>query len=122
MTDSPSFEKPKLIESDIEKITGEVSRISSTPEAKELPRQEIVKQSVQNIIEPDSEEDDILPEYSRDIPEDSKIEAEHLISMAVKEGLGKANKMAKRAHPSVADMFHDAMSKHYLELEEKGLI
>lgn len=122
MTDSQSFEKPKLIESDIEKIKGEVSRISSTPEAQSLPKEEIIKQSIQNIVEPEKPEDDVLPEYAKDIPEDSRIEAEQLIQTAVREGLSKANKLAKKAHPSVADMFHDAMSKHYLELEEKGLI
>lgn len=122
MTDSPAFEKPKLIESDIEKIKGEVLRISSAPENQSLPRQEIVKQSIQNIIEPEKEEDGVLPDYAKEIPQDVQMEAEQLIQTAVKEGLSKANKLAKKAHPSVADMFHDAMSKHYLELEEKGLI
>lgn len=121
MTEIPSYEKPLLKEGDVEKIKGEVERLKIAPTPILPPvYHETVKEAVKNIKE--EEEIDVLPDYAKDSPEEVKIEAQHLFSSALKDGLAVANRMARKAHPSVADMFHDAMAKHYMELEEKGLI
>jgi len=103
---------------------------------RETEKREIVKQSIKQIAETESEnlpkeeiekslkEDANLPSYLNvDTDEKIKKEVEKLITVVLKEGLEKGLKLAKKKSAFVEDAFHDALTEKLLpELEKRGII
>lgn len=64
-----------------------------------------------------------LPDYLINAPADVKNEVERLISIAQRDGIGKAISAASAAGPFMLDALHDALvDKLYPELVKKGVI
>jgi hypothetical protein len=64
-----------------------------------------------------------LPDYAANAPAETKLEIEHLLEMAFREGIMKANAEASRSNPFVIDAFHDSLAgKLYPELKKRGIV
>ncbi len=64
-----------------------------------------------------------LPDYAANAPAETKLEIEHLLETAFREGIMAANTKAARSSPFVLDAFHDALAgKLYPELKKRGIV
>ena len=61
-----------------------------------------------------------LPDYLKDAPDDIKLQVEKLIDLAMHYGVEKAAKAASRLNAFVVDAFHDAIADRlYDELKNR---
>ncbi len=134
MPDQP--ESHPAIEKDLSAVAAEVAKHREAPENRLLSSHELVRKAVRSYTEnqaptppaqtaqPSSQSDDsALPAYAQSAPSGTKLEVEHLLSLAFREGILKATSEASRSNPYVLDTFHDALAgKLYPELKKRGLV
>jgi len=127
----PDFEK--VLESDIEQLTAEVKMHQEKPELQGASSQEVIKQSIQSMtqttppVAPAASSGNVLqnplPDYAASAPAETKLEIEHLLEMAFREGISKATAEAAKSNPFVLDTSHDALvGKLYPELKKRGIV
>ncbi|HEY4525716.1 MAG TPA: hypothetical protein VJL32_01285 [Candidatus Paceibacterota bacterium] len=122
-------------EQDLHGITAEVKRHQENPEKRGLSGQELIKQSIRSYTNTSGQpadsthndakdsDDSVLPDYAKDAPPETKLEIEHLLGMAFKEGVLKATQEAEKSNPYILDVFHDALAgKLYDELKKRGIV
>jgi hypothetical protein len=127
---APKPEVPSILpEADMDRLAGEIAKHKENPEFAGVAGQEIVKQALKTVApvtpqpQPSDPNAQYLPNYVSDAPQPTKMEIEHLLEIAVKEGLAKANALASKSNPFVLDAFHDALSgKLYPELQKRKLV
>ncbi len=126
------IEAPTLpLESDIDRVAGEVVKHKENPEFATASGQELVKHALTTLAATAASETNAqadpnaayLPAYVTDAPAPTKMEIEHLLEMAFKEGIAKANAAAMKSSPFVLDAFHDALTgKLYPELKKRNVV
>jgi hypothetical protein len=135
MTDQFS-ESPQLPAADMERLAAEVKMHQENPEHRLISGHQLVKRSLETIHEkaapvpaaapaaPAGNDDDaLLPSYAQNAPAPTKIEIEHLLGVAFREGILKASAEAAGSSPFVLDAFHDALAgKLYPELQKRGIV
>lgn len=121
--------QPALPEHDLAAVAAEVEKHLEHPETRELTGPELVKKSLQMISAtappaPAPEEDDAqLPTYVVSAPAATKLDVEHLLTLAFRDGIIKASAEAAKSNPFVLDAFHDALAgKLYPELKKRGIV
>lgn len=118
--DNPTFERRKLLESDMEKLGSEIAERRRSPGVPPMPEQELLRESIKSIKH---EEEGMLPDYAESAPEAEKDKIEVLLNIAFSEGVGKANALAEKADAYVMDAFHDALTGElYPILKDKGIL
>lgn len=122
------------LEKDIERLSQEISEKRELPEHKGLSEREIIKQTIQPLVqqsgdEPQSgtqqtsNEQSILPDYLQKSSPEARLQVEKLIDSVFHEGLHKTVENARAAGPFILDSFHDALTdKLYDELKKRKLI
>jgi hypothetical protein len=135
MTDQFS-ETPELPAGDMERLTAEVQKHQENPEHRLISGHQLVKRSLETIHEKaapspsaapapaaGTDDDALLPQYAKNAPTPTKIEIEHLLGVAFREGILKASAEAASSSPFVLDAFHDALAgKLYPELQKRGIV
>ena len=130
----PNFEQ--ALETDIEQLTAEVKMHQEKPELQGASGQEVIKRSIQAMTQtapptPSASSGQAsgdvfqnpLPAYAQSAPAETKLEIEHLLEMAFREGIMKATTEATKSNPFVLDTFHDALAgKLYPELKKRGIV
>ena len=67
--------------------------------------------------------DDSLPSYAAQMPDDAKVQVEHLVALTLEKGIGAGMAHAKSLDPFAMDAFHDALSEKLISvLKEKQLL
>ncbi len=131
MTENSTGEfKYEAFEKDIERISQGIEKYRELPGGESGGGQELVKKSIQSVVSaapppaaPAPKQSGALPDYASSAPPASKTEIEYLVSMALNQGLDKANAEAAKSSPFVMDAFHDALAaKLYPELKKRGII
>ncbi|MBN2197681.1 hypothetical protein JW698_00565 [Candidatus Wolfebacteria bacterium] len=138
------------LEKDIERLSQEIKEKKNLPEHKELSEKEILKQTLQPIVQQHSskqdesvvlkqksktkkqlekginilEDEEIFPDYlNNSSDEEVKKQVERLIEIVFNQGLEKAIKEAIKSGGFVLDAFHDALTdKLYDEIKKRNLI
>ncbi len=88
------------------------------------PQRKILQPSdrAEEITEPESPPS-VLPAYTKDAPDEVKLQIEELLEMAVHKGVNTALKKALKCPPYIEDAFRDALVDHLLDLmKEKKYI
>lgn len=68
-------------------------------------------------------DEDMLPDYAKNIPEETRNEINNLIDLTFKKGISAGLKMARLADPYIMDLYHDALvDKLIVKLQEKKLV
>ena len=130
-----NFEHQEL-EADMQRLSREVMEKRNLPEYKDFSNKEIIKETIGQIIKPDTErlkienkdivetEKTFLPDYALELPPEKKLEVEKLIDSLFHEGLKAIDDVRKHNYDAeVVDTFHDALSgKLSDELEKRKLI
>ena len=131
----PNFES--ALEADIERLSAEIKSHREYPEMQGASSQEILKKSIQSMgpltSSPRSDSGQAgqatdvfqnpLPDYAANAPAETKLEIEHLLEKAFREGIVKANAEASKSNAFVLDAFHDALvGKLYPELKRRGIL
>jgi hypothetical protein len=128
---TPSAEQvPVPLESDLDRLAGEVAKHRENPEMAGASDQERVRQAIRTITTPApaapsaaADEDSGLPAYMAGASPAAKLEVEELVRLAFKEGIVKATHAAERSNPFILDAFHDALAgKLHEELTKRKLI
>ena len=134
MPDQPEQNFEQAIEQDIERLTVEVKMREGRPETQGISGQEVIKRSIQtmtqqapsdvsHVAEPQNVFQNPLPDYAQSAPAEVKLEIEHLLETAFREGIYKANSEAAKSSAFVMDAFHDALAgKLYPELKKRGIV
>ena len=130
----PNFEH--ALEADIERLSAEVKTNREHLELRGASAHEVIKQSLKAIT-PQQQANDAqtsqapaqnvfqnpLPDYAANAPAETKLEIEHLLETAFREGIMVANAKAANSSPFVLDAFHDSLAgKLYPELKKRGII
>lgn len=122
------FEHRKALESDVQKVSEEVARQKELPEHKEAPDEDLVRKSIQVLTATQANSQNAastagyLPVYTKDISPQMKLEAEHIIDIALSRGIEEATELAKNSGPFMVDVLHDVMTgKLYDELKKRGI-
>ncbi|MEY4731349.1 MAG: hypothetical protein RL681_295 [Candidatus Parcubacteria bacterium] len=130
----PVFER--ALEADIERLSAEVKTNREHPEMHGASTHEVIKQSLKT-VSPQQQASDAqsgqvpvqnvfqnpLPDYAANAPAETKLEIEHLLETAFREGIMSANAKASNSSPFVLDAFHDALAgKLYPELKKRGIV
>jgi hypothetical protein len=121
---------PSPLESDLDRLAGEVAKHKENPEMSGASEQEMVKQAIRTMSSlppapavPKTEDDSALPGYMSTATPAAKMEVEELVRMAFKEGVAKATDTAQKSNPFILDAFHDALAgKLHEELKSRKLI
>ena len=118
------------LEADIDRIAGDIEKYRQAPETKDLSHEQLVKKAIYELTERPmptgrgaglSASDD--SDYAKGAPAEAKLEVDHYLSMAFKDGILKAANEAKKSNPFVLDAFHDALTgKLYDEFKRRGLL
>ena len=130
----PSFEQ--VLEQDIQHLEGEIKNRREQPEMRGASAHEIIKRSLQAVTpqqqandaqtgqaSPQSVFQNPLPDYAANAPAETKLEIEHLLETAFREGIMAANAKAANSSPFVLDAFHDSLAgKLYPELKKRGIV
>src|SRR3990167_4736006 len=114
-----------VLEADIEKLSKEIAEKRNLLEHKNLSERELVRKSLEPIIKQmsaSSQQSDvngrlsdipvedgnnqILPDYLKDSPNEIKIQVEKLIDLVFHQGIMKAVKEAQKTGGFVLDAFH----------------
>ncbi len=129
----PGFER--ALQADIERLSAEVKTNREHPELRGASAHEVIKQSLKAVTP--VPQDDVqasagaaqnvfqnpLPDYAATAPAETKLEIEHLLETAFREGIMAANAKAAHSSPFVLDAFHDALAgKLYPELKKRGIV
>jgi hypothetical protein len=126
----------KALEADIERLSREIKEKRNLPEYKELSDKELIKKSLESItnLTPSTSQpavknqssttsSQILPNYLKDVPAETKLQVEELVDSLFHQGIEKVIARARRASPFILDAFHDALvDKLYEELKKRKLI
>lgn len=122
---------PVPMESDLDRLAGEVAKHKENPEMSGLSDREVVKQAIRTMSSlpaatPSAaglEDDSVLPGYMATATPAAKLEVEDLVRLAFKEGITKATGVAGKSNPFILDAFHDALAgKLHEELKKRKLI
>lgn len=130
----PVFER--ALEADIERLSAEVKTNRENQEMKSASAHEVIKQSLRTITSQQQSDDaqagqtptqnvfqNPLPDYAANAPAETKLEIEHLLETAFREGIMAANAKAAGSSPFVLDAFHDSLAgKLYPELKKRGIV
>lgn len=129
---TPSPEQaPAPLESDLDRLAGEVAKHRENPEMSGASDQEVVKQAIRSMAPvaapaptPSAGDDDsALPAYMATASPAAKLEVEDLVRIAFKEGISKAAATAAKSSAFVLDAFHDALAgKLHDELKKRKMI
>ena len=128
-----TFEQHRILETEMDRLAGEVLRNRELPEMKEVGDREILKQAIKPIDEhreeraqetaPDTGSSSPLPQYTDDASPEIKLEIEYLVDIAFHKGIAAANREAKKSSAYVLDAFHDALTgRLYPELQKRGVL
>lgn len=122
-------------EADIKRLSNEIAEKKKLLEYKNLSSKELVRQTIQPIIQQaviqsqavvqqtSNIEKDIFPEYFKNSSDDAKIQVEKLIDLTLHHGIEKAVKVAVKSNAFILDAFHDAlMEKFHEELKKRKII
>ncbi len=108
--------KSEVFEREVGQITKEIEKYRENPEAKTLDQKELLGRAIQS-LNPSlgnktqtSPKDDSSLNSLKNAPPAAKLEVEHLLSMAFKEGIAKAVSEASQSSPFVLDAFHGALT------------
>jgi hypothetical protein len=131
MPEESKFEH-KALEADMQRLAREIQASRERPELKHLSESEILRQSLQtmsSVPPPGSTtttqgNKGLLPAYVEESASpEVKLEVEHLLSRAFREGILKASDEAAKSSPFVLDAFHDALAgRLYPELKKRGIL
>ncbi len=131
-----NFEHDAL-EADIKRLGKEIAEKRNLLEHKNFSERELVKKSLEPMIKqaPASGQqsdvsgrlsdidNQILPDYLKDSPDEVKIQVEKLVDLVFHQGIMKAVKEAQKSGGFVLDAFHDALTdKLYEELKKRKMI
>ncbi len=125
-----------VLEADIKRLSEEISEKRNLFEYKNLPERELIKKSLEPMIKqsPANRQpavnnqqsiasSQILPDYLKDFPTETKLQVEQLIDLTFHQGIEKVINRALRASPFILDAFHDALTdKFHEELKKRKLI
>ncbi|MEK7162911.1 MAG: hypothetical protein AAB696_01340 [Patescibacteria group bacterium] len=125
-----------ILEADIERLSKEIAEKRNLLEHKNLSDRELVKKSLEPMIrqapinqqsaisnQQSTAGSQVLPNYLKDLPAETKLQVEQLIDLTFHQGIGKVIKRALRASPFILDAFHDALTdKLHDELKKRKLI
>lgn len=122
-----------ITEQQIKSIGKEVVEKKQSPEHKDLSDKELIKQVITPLINSAKtagnqtasikEDNEELPDYMKDAPQETKKRTEFLIDLAFKKGIEKAASEAQKSGPYFLDAFHDALTdKLYEELKSRKII
>ncbi|MEK7542878.1 MAG: hypothetical protein AAB503_01050 [Patescibacteria group bacterium] len=113
-------------------IKNEVERQKETPELKELPEREIVKQAIKSVVQSEEKSGIIpksgtgnLPSYitSKNTGVAAQDEVNNLIEIALRDGVIEAVRESRKHPAFVIDAFHDALVDKILpELKRRGIM
>ena len=136
---STPFEQ--ALEADLTRLAQEVKSQRDRPEMKNAGERELLKEAIRSFPQmeknprpvpappaaavptPSAASQSPLPAYAQSAPAEVKLEIEYLLSVAFRDGLGKALTEAKKSSNFVEDAFHDALAgKLYPELKKQGLV
>lgn len=125
-----NIETPVPQEADIDRVAGEVLKQKEAPEAKGVSGAELVKKALENMAPPAATPASApaapapnIPDYAQNAAPAAKMEIEHLVDMALREGITKAQSEAAKSNPFVLDAFHDALAgKLYPELQKRKIV
>lgn len=126
----------RALEADIERLNKEIAEKKNQLENKSLSDRELIKQTIQPIIQQtviqsqpaasqssSTVQSNILPNYLKDLPAETKLQIEQLIDLTFHQGIEKVINRALRASPFILDSFHDALTdKLHEELKKRKLI
>ena len=127
------------LEADIQKLSKEIVDKKELPEHKDLSEKDIIKKILYPIIQQAviqqpmadgqqsirqlADQNQNLPDYLKDAPDDIKLQVEKLIDLAMHYGVEKAAKAASRLNAFVVDAFHDAIADRlYDELKNRKIL
>lgn len=126
----------EFLEKDIQRLSKEIQGKRETPEFKNLPEREIVKQSL-NVFAPvqpsavppsasaGGASDSSLPGYLQGagVKPEIKFKVERLLDLTWHQGLRKGIKESQKQLPFIQDAYHDALvDKLIPELKQRGII
>ncbi len=130
-----------VLEADIKRLSEEISEKRNLFEYKNLPERELIKKSLEPMIkqlpanrqpaannlatnnQQSTADGQILPDYLKDFPTETKLQVEQLIDLTFHQGIEKVINRALRASPFILDAFHDALTdKFHEELKKRKLI
>lgn len=118
------------MKADMDHLAGEIQKYQEGPRVENYSDKEVLKKSIQSMApspEPPRDnqgqiEGDPLASLNS-APPAAKLEVEHLLSLAFKEGVVKAIGEASKSSPFVLDAFHDALTGQlYEEFKRRGII
>jgi hypothetical protein len=124
----------RALQSDIERLSVEVKANREHPELRGASPHEVIKQSLKAVAPPPPDPQapppqptnvfqNPLPDYAATAPAETKLEIEHLLETAFREGIMAANAKAAKSSPFVLDAFHDSLAgKLYPELKKRGIV
>ena len=118
------------LEADMDRIAGDIEKYRQAPETKDFSQEQLLKKAVHELTEhpmptgqgsTSAANDD--SDYAKGASAGAKLEVDHYLSMAFKDGILKAANEAKKSNPFVLDAFHDALTgKLYDEFKRRGLL
>ncbi|TSA45627.1 hypothetical protein D4R51_01580 [bacterium] len=129
------------LEKHLVRLGHDVAKQRESPESRDLPEREIVKQSLKSLAPEEDQpviadepptspapaappKDDFLPDYFSDSTDQGiKKSVEHLLEITKDGNIPKAVKEARKYPPFVEDAFHDALIDKFMpELKKRGII
>ena len=122
--------RPEIPEKDIREISAEFERHRENPEFRGLTNHELLRQSLRTYTHtapapaPSGQViQNPLTDYAQAAAPETKLEIEHLLSIAVNDGILQANEEAMKSSAFVLDAFHDSLAgRLYPELKKRGKI
>lgn len=121
------------LEKELVQLSREVSEKRNLPEHKDLSERELIKKSLEPVIKQApigaSTSDQPIQAGGQaagdlnNLPAETRIQVEKLISLVFNDGLMRGVKEAKKSDAFVLDAFHDALTdKFYEEMKKRKLI
>ncbi len=147
MDEIPAFEKP--VESDIKTLAAEIQNNREKPLVQNYSERELVKEAIRAFpkLEKRSAASAVpqpasastpqvpaagsrvapaashLPDYAQNAAPEVKLEIEHLLDIALHQGISRALAASEDSPYFVQDAFHDALAgKLYPELQKRGIV
>lgn len=129
------------LENSLSRLGERVNKRLESPEFKNLPEREIVKESIRDFADNVRDEEakeatkenmgsspgtsNVLPSYLNDdsASQDAKSEVERLVNIVFRSGLENAIRASKKEPAFIEDAFHDALvDKLVPELKKRGIL
>jgi hypothetical protein len=139
--DAPSSFEHQPLESDLKTIAAEVTRAQEARTENRIQGVEAVRNAIRSfptlnnnerpgasgmnatVVPGPVSDSSPLPSYAQTASPETKREIEHLLDIALGQGIGKALTESENSPYFVQDAFHDALAgKLYPELQKRGLI